>query len=189
MNLWFLLPVLAVLTLLVFLFLWSLRPARGASGSFKNAASLESPAQRHATHCPQIRQALSQADFEYVADKVGPQIAKEVRRERRRVVILYLGALSDDFYQLLRVGRTIAKLSPEVVAVREFERLQLAAQFTLRCRMIQLRLLFGMTTLAQVGGVSDLVSHLAVRIEAALKELGERAAKVSDMPQPSTGAA
>ena len=189
MNLWFLLPVLAIVALFLFLFVWSLRPVRKAPGGLNQAIRLEEPARRHAAHCPQIRQALSRSDYEYLAARRGSALAKQVRRERRRVVILYLAALRGDFYQLLRFGRLIAKLSPEVVAVREFERLQLAAQFMFRCHIMQLRLLLGMTTLAQVGGVSDLVSHLAVRIEAALKELGERAAQGPKVPQPSTGAA
>lgn len=189
MNLWFLLPVLAIVAFLVFLFVWSLLPSRKAPGGLQEAIRLEEPARRHAGHFPQIRQALSRSDLEYLAATSGPALAKQVRRERRRIVVLYLAALRRDFYQLLRFGRLIAKLSPEVVAVREFERLQLAAQFVLRSRMVQLRLLLGMTTFTQVSGVSDLVSHLAVRIEAALKELGERAAQAPKMPQPSTGAA
>ena len=47
--------------------------------------------------------------------------------------------------------------------------------------MLQLRLLLGMAALPQVAAVSDLVSSLGVRVEAALKELGERAAMAVEM--------
>jgi len=188
LNLLFLLPVVAIVGVLVWLFVWSLRPPRKSPGGLPEAKKLEERGQRHTTHCPQIRQALSRSDFEYLAGVGGRKLARQVSRERRRVVLAYLAALRGDFYRLLRLGRVIAKLSPEVVAIREFERLRLAAQFILRSRMIELRLLLGVTTPAQVGGISDLVSYLAVRIEAALKELGERAAQAAELPHPSTGA-
>jgi len=188
MSLLFLLPTLALIAVLLALFVWSLRGTRRPPTSAGVASLWEQLEVRHATRCAQIRQALSQSDFEYLAAKAGMQLAKKVRRERRRVVIAYLGALREDFYDLLRVGRTIAKLSPEVVALREFERFRLTAQFTFRCRMIQVQLVLGMTALVEIGRVSDIASQLAVRIEAALKELGERAAQASKMAQPSTGA-
>jgi hypothetical protein len=188
LNLLFLLPVLAVVAVLAWLFLWSLRPPRKSAGGLPEAKTLELRGQRHATHCAQIRQALSRSDFEYLAGVGGGKLARQVSRERRRVALAYLEALRGDFYGLLRLGRVIAKLSPEVVAIREFERLRLAAQFIVRSRMIELRLLVGMTTPAQIGGLSDLVSYLAVRMEAALKELGERAAKAAELAHPSTGA-
>ena len=83
--------------------------------------------------------------------------------------------LRGDFDRLLRLGRSIALLSPEVVAVQEFERFRLTVEFHWRCRAIALGLLLGTATLPQISAVSDQVSHLAVRLEAALKEMGERA--------------
>jgi hypothetical protein len=132
---------------------------------------------------------MSQSDLAFLTATLGRKRSKTVRRERCRVVFAYLTALRDDFDRLLRVGRVIARLSPEVIAVREFERLRLTAEFILRCRLVELRLLAGMTPTVQVRGVSEIVSHLAVRIEAAVRELAEHAAQPSKQPHPSTGAA
>jgi hypothetical protein len=181
LNIAFLLPVLAIVALLLFLFLWSLRPARKSPGTLADAASLEESGCRHALHCPQIRQALSPADFEYLAALGGKALAKQTRRERRRVVFAYLTALREDFNRLLTLGRTIAKLSPQVVALKEAERLRLSIEFLWRCRLIELRLLLGMAALPQVADVSDLVSSVTIRVEAALREMGERAAAAVQM--------
>jgi hypothetical protein len=176
MSLLFLLPLVALVVFLVFVFFWSLRRPHHSSFDQFQAADLEEIGQRHATHCSQIRQALDGRDFEYLASAGGARLARRVRRERRQLVRKYLIALRGDFDQLLRLASAIAALSPEVVAIEELERFRITLQFHLRCRVIALRLLFGATTVPQVSGVSDLVSHLAVRLDAALKELGERAA-------------
>jgi len=181
MSLLLLLPTLALVIFLGGVFLWSLRGARKAPLDRICAVDLEESGQRHATHCPQIRQALDARDFSYLASSGGRKLARRVRRERRRVVQDYLIALRGDFDHLLRLARAIALLSPKVVAVHELERFRLTVQFHWRCRIIGLRLLFGAATLPQVAGTSDLVSHLAVRLEAALKELGERAALAVEM--------
>jgi hypothetical protein len=176
MSIVFLLPLLALVVFLVFVFFWSQRSPRHSPLDRFQAADLEEIGQRHATHCSQIRQALDGRDFEYLASAGGARLARRVRRERRQLVKDYLIALRGDFNQLLKLASAIAALSPEVVAIEEFERFRLTLQFHLRCRAIYLRLLLGATTLPQVSGVSDLVGHLAVRLEVALKELGERAA-------------
>ena len=189
MTLLFLLPTLALVGALVWLFLWSLRGAHQTEAPFADVARLlEQTESRHAAHWSQIRQALSQSDFEYLSAAAGKKLSRTVRRERHRVVIAYLTALRGDFLRLLYVGQIIAKLSPQVVAVKELERWRLTAQFMFRIRLIHLRLLFGMTAIPELAGVSDLVSHLAVRIDAAMKELAERAAQASQLSHPSTGA-
>jgi hypothetical protein len=180
LNLLFLLPVFLLVSALVLLFWWSTRSRRKAPGQSKGAG-LEDAEKNHAIHCAQIRQALSRADLEYLAAAGGTLLAKRVRIERRRIAAAYVTALGSDFYQLVRLGKVIAKLSPEVVALKEFDRLALTAQFLWRSRILQLRLFLGMTALPQVVAVSDLVSSLGVRIEGALKELGERAALAVEM--------
>lgn len=180
MRLSFLLPAFLLVAALFLLFWWSTRSRKRAPGQFK-ASGIEDAGRTHVTHCAQIRQALSRADFEYLSAAGGIDLARRVRKERRRAAIAYVAALRGDFHQFVRLGRIIAKLSPEVVALKEFERLALTSQFLWRSRVLQLRLLLGMTALPQVVGVSDLVGMLGVRIEAALKELGERAALAIEM--------
>jgi hypothetical protein len=182
MNLLLLLPVVALVVGLMVVFAWSLRsPVRKGSLDKFRVADFEESGQRHATHCMQIRQALDARDLAYLAGTAGTGLARRVRRERRHVVKDYLLALRGDFDHFIRLGRVIALLSPEIVAVHEFERFRLTVQFHLRCRVIALRLLLGLATLPQIGAVSDQVSHLAVRLEAALKEMGERAALAVEM--------
>jgi hypothetical protein len=176
MSILFLLPLLALVIFLVFVFFWSLRGTATKTLDQFQAVDFECAGRRHATHGSQIRQALDDRDLQYLASAGGAHLARRVRRDRRQVVNDYLIALRGDFDQLLRLARAIAALSPEVVAVEELERLRLTVQFHLRCRIIYFRLLLGAATLPQISGVSDLVSHLAVRLETALQELGERAA-------------
>jgi hypothetical protein len=176
MNLLFLLPLVVLVVFLIVVFFWSVRGTpKGPLERFQ-AADFECAGRRHATHGPQIRQALDERDLQFLAAAGGAHLARRVRRDRREVVKNYLIALRGDFDQLLRLARAIAALSPEVVAVQELERLRLTVQFHLRCRIIYFRLLLGAATLPQISGVSDLVSHLAARLETALQELGERAA-------------
>ena len=184
MNLLLLLPILIFVLFLACAFLWSLRGTGKTPLHQLQLEDLEETGRRHVTHCPQIHQALDAGDFAYLAAAGGPALARRVRRERRQVVKDYLVSLRGDFDNLLRLGRAIAVLSPEVVAVHEFDRLRLTIQFQWRCRAISLRLLLGATTLPQIRAVSDQVSHLAVRLEAALKELGERAALAVEMASP-----
>jgi len=108
-------------------------------------------------------------------------VVQRVRRERRGVALAYLAALREDFQSLLRMARVIAVLSPELDAVHEFERLRLTAKFAWQYEMIRWRLLAGLAPVPQLNGLSDLVSGLSVRMEAAMKELGERAAVAAEL--------
>jgi hypothetical protein len=65
--------------------------------------------------------------------------------------------------------------------VHEFERLRLTATFAWQCEVIRLRLLAGIAPAPQLEVLSDLVSGLSVRMEAAMKELGERAAVAAEL--------
>ena len=176
MSLLFLLPILALVAFLVAIFLWSSGGNRKSALAPLQAVDSDKAGQRHVLHCPQIRQALDGRDLEYLSSTAGAGLARQIRRERHQVVRSYLLALGGDFDQLLRLARAIAVLSPEVNAVREFERLRLILEFHWRIRVIRLRLLLGAAALPQVSGLTDLVSSLAVRLETAMAELGERAA-------------
>lgn len=104
-----------------------------------------------------------------------------MRRERRNVALTYLTALRGDFDSLLQMARAIAALSPEVAAVQEFERLRLTANFLWRYRVIRTSVWAGYAPLPQMDGLSNLISGLSVRLDGAMKELGERSALVAEM--------
>jgi hypothetical protein len=124
---------------------------------------------------PQIRQALAKTDYDFLSEKASREVQRRVRRERRSVALAYLAAVRGDFQSLLQMAKVIAVLSPEVGAVHEVERLRLTAKFAWQYEAIRWKLMAGLTPVPQLDGLSDLVSGLSVRIETAMKELGERA--------------
>jgi hypothetical protein len=142
---------------------------------------LEELGQRHVTYLPQIRQAFATTDYEFLSEKASREVQRRVRRERRSVALAYLAALRGNFQSLLRMARVIAALSPEVVAVQEFERLRLTGMFAWRYQMIRWRLWTGLAPMTQLDGLSNLVSGLSVRLEMAVQELGERAAAAAEL--------
>ncbi len=160
---------------------WTLWKPRERKNLQTDPRWLEERGQRHTTHLPQIRQALAPADYNYLSKRAPRGVQRRVRRERVGIALAYLAALRGDFESLVRMARVIALLSPEVVATREFERLRLIAKFVWRYQMIRWKLLAGFAPMAQLDGLSDLVSGLSVRMEAALNELGERAAAAAEL--------
>jgi len=160
---------------------WALREPRERRKRQADPCSLEERSQRQVDYLPQIRQALTAEDYEFLSKKASRELQRRVRRERRSVALAYLAALRGDFQSLLRMARVIAVLSPEVVAVQEFERLRLTANFSWRYQLIRWKLMAGLAPMTQLDGLSDLVSGLSVRMEEALKELGERAAVAAEL--------
>ena len=170
--------LVAILLLALGWAVWEPRERRKLAA---DACSLEERGQRHATYLPQIRQALAPADYDFLSKRAPRELQRRVRRERLGVTLAYLAALRADFQSLLRMARMIAVLSPKVAAVHEFERLRLTAKFAWQYEMIRWKLSAGFATVPQLDGLSDLVSGLSVRMEAAMKELGERAAAAAEL--------
>ena len=135
----------------------------------------------HATYVHPIRQALSEIDSDFLAVQSLPSIANRVRSERRRVVLSYLDSIQEDFEKLLSVARVIALLSPKVEASHEWQRLRLSTEFRWRLFWMRMRLRAGNPTTQQLSSIADMVSGLAVRLDAAILQLGERAALVSEI--------
>ena len=160
---------------------WALWEPRERRKLETDPRSLEERDQRHVTYFPQIRQALAPADYDYLSKRTSSGVQRRVRRERRIVALAYLDALRGDFQCLLRMARVIAALSPEVAAVHEFERVRLTARFGWRYQVIRWKLLAGFAPVPQLDGLSELVSGLSVRMETAMKELGERAAAAAEL--------
>jgi hypothetical protein len=178
---WLFYSFFGLIGLLLILFAWSVRaPARPASSSGHGDGADEC-GRRHMTYLPQIQQAFAETDFDFLLKNASREVLRRIRLERRYVALAYLAALRDDFDSILRMARAIAVLSPELAAVHEFERIRLTALFAWQYQMIRWSLLAGMAPVQQLHGLSDLVSGLSVRIEAALKELGERAAVAAEL--------
>ena len=159
---------------------WALRKPRNARNLPTDPDALEE-GQRHVDYLPQIRQALAAADYDFLSRRASRGALQRVRRDRRGIALAYLAALRGDFQSLLRMASVIAVLSPEVAAAHEFERLRLTTKFAWQYQMIRWKLKAGFAPLPQLDGLSALVSGLGVRMEAALKELGERAALAAEL--------
>jgi hypothetical protein len=167
--------------LLLILFAWSVRITGRPLPPAADGGADNEYGRRHMTYLPQVRQAFVDADFDFLSKNASREVLRRVRRERRGVALAYLAALRKDFQNLLQMARAIAMLSPELTAIQEFERIRLTAKFAWQYQMIRWKLLAGIAPMPQLRGLSDLVSGLSVGIEAALKELGERAAAAAEL--------
>jgi hypothetical protein len=171
----------AVIMLLVLLF-WALcNPRRDNRRGAPGLESIEERARQHATYFGVIRQAMSQEDFEFLAARSPGRLVRRTHKERQRIARLYLANLRADFQRLLRLAGVIAVLSPEIASSHEFERFRLTVRFFWRYQTVLLALCAGLLLLPQLGGLSQMVSELAFRMESAMKELGERAAVATEL--------
>jgi hypothetical protein len=176
-----------IVTVLVLLSVWSLRgPGKGVLPKLDSALLLGT-CRSHVAYLPQIRQALASADFVYLSSRGWGDLARRLRRERRRIALAYLPAVRQDFTRMLRMARVIAGLSPEIRTLQEWERLRLTARFYWRYQLIRLGLLLGFTLAGQLQDLSLIVSALSVRMESAMKELGERAAAAAQLASSLDG--
>lgn len=171
---------LGAVALVVLLLVWALRGPRQAGKAAFDLSCLEESGWRHATLYSPIRQALAGADLAFLTSH-GRGLAKRVRAERRQIALSYLRFLRSDFEKLVEVARVIARLSPEVAGAQELERAWLRAGFLWRYRMIWLSLQAGFTPLPQLNDLSNLLSGYSVRLEEAIRQLGERAALMAEM--------
>ena len=172
----------SIVGILLVLFVWSLRgPKRQASLAPPPSALAQELHGSHVSHLPQIQRALTPADFEFASKKIPREALRRLRRERRQVALAYLSALRAELDKLLHTARVIASLSPEVTAAQELERILLTVNFLWRYRVIRMSVWAGFTPLPQLSDLSNLLSAYSVRLEEAMKEMGERAALVAEM--------
>jgi len=171
----------AIVALLLLLLAWALRGSGKSAGSEKIPSAFEDSGRSHVDYLRQIRQALSHEDQEYLARVAANRLKKRVRRERRHIALAYLSALRQDFDKLLRTARIVAVLSPQVDVAQELERLRLTVNFHWRYRVVWASLWAGYLPIPQLDDLSNLLSGFSAQLEAAIKELGERAAAVGEM--------
>lgn len=173
---------LAIVGILLVLFVWSLRnPNRHRPPADPLSPIPQDLHASHVSHLPQIRRALAPTDFAFASNKIPRDALRQMRRERRQVALAYLSALRGELDKLLHTARIIAALSPEVAADQELERVLLMLNFLWRYRMIRISVWAGFAPLPQLSDLSNLLSAYSVRLEEAMKEMGERAALVAEM--------
>jgi hypothetical protein len=155
--------------------LWLLIPryksSRTAATSYPLNGSDAFPTAKHYRYFPQIRQALSAADSQYLIGTAPPHVAKQALRERRAVARQFLQGLHEDFSNLARLGRIVAALSPEVSREQETERLILSLKFQMLYALVWLRLSTGNLPLQQLEHLTGLVGRLATRMDEAMAEI------------------
>lgn len=166
---------------------WALRGPRATAVPKMDPGVLEETDRSHITCFPQVQRALAKEDYIFLASKGSTQLARRVRKERREIALAYLAFLREDFQKLLQLARIIAVLSPEVEAGEEFERLRQSMKFSMHYQLIRMKLLLGFNPLLEMGSLSQAVSGLTIRLEAAMKELGERAALASELASSVKG--
>ena len=130
--------------------------------------TMESFLPRHYRYFPQVRQALSASDGDYL-DRVAPRdVAQTAHRERRAVARKFLAGLREDFSNLERLARMVAALSPVVSSEQETERFILGMKFRLLYAWVWLRLSTGRAPLEQLEQLTGLVGRLTTRMEQAM---------------------
>jgi len=155
--------------------LWLLIPRHKstttAAASFHPEAINALPTAKHYAYFPQIRQALSVADSNYLKETAPSLVAKQALRERRAVARRFLKGLHEDFSNLAKLGRIIAALSPEVSREQETKRLFLTVKFQILYSLVWLRLSAGNLPLQQLEHLTGLVGRLATRMDEAMAEI------------------
>jgi hypothetical protein len=153
--------------------LWLLRPRRqsGVAGPPTINRPLDSDFPKHYRYFPQIRQALSAGDDQYLREVAPPEIAQQVFRERRAVARNFLRGLHEDFSNLERLGRIVASLSPVVSRQQESERILLGLQFRLLYGLVWLHLSTGRVPLGQIEHLTELIGRFALRMEQSMAQI------------------
>jgi hypothetical protein len=173
----------AVAPILLLLGWWLLAPTK-SRGKTTGINAADGPSRGHTTYFPQIRQALAEEDLLFVDSKDLPGLSRRVRKERRRVILVYVSNLQVDFARLWRLARVLAAMSPHVAASLEVARVRLSLAFYGRYLWIRVRLRVGLEPLPSLSALSELVGNLAVRLETVMNELGERAALGAELASP-----
>lgn len=172
---------------LLILLTWNLRTPRKIARPGADPLQGEEFARRHVIYFPQVRQALAEEDFAFLASRGSRVLSRRIRKERQRIALAYLSFVRNDFLKLWRLARVITSLSPKVGTAQEIERLRLGLIFYLRYEMIRFKFLFGFAPLPELGSLSDVVSGLSIRLEAAMTDLGERAALAAKLASSLDG--
>ncbi|MGC2528929.1 MAG: hypothetical protein WA639_14355 [Candidatus Acidiferrum sp.] len=114
-------------------------------------------------------------------------MARRVRGDRRRIALTYLSCLRGDFLRLWRLARVVASMSPQVGLGQEFARFRMGLVFSVRYEMVRVKFLLGFSALPELGSLSEVVSRLSIRVEATMKDLGERAALAAKLTSSFDG--
>jgi hypothetical protein len=85
------------------------------------------------------------------------------------------------------LARVIASMSQQLGMTQELQRLQLGLMFSWRYEMIRIQFLLGFAPLPEMSALSEVISSLSVRLETAMKDIGERAALAAKLASSLDG--
>jgi hypothetical protein len=168
---------IALSGVLLWLLLARHKPAKRAGSSVDLNGNDTLPTLRHYLYFPQIRQALSAADSQYLLQSAPPRVAQRALRERRAIAREFLKGLQEDFSALTRLGRIIAALSPVISRKQETERMILNLKFQMLYALVWARLSTGNLPLQQLENLTGLVGRLAMRMDQAMSEINALSAE------------
>lgn len=166
---------------LLLLLLFALRDFRGERKLAGDAKTIEDLGCHHVAYFPQMRQAMALEDQAFLEARGSRRLVRRVRQERRRIALSYLACLHADFLKLWQMARVVAALSPQVAAAKELARFRLSLGFGVRYELLRFRFLFGFSPFIDLTSVTEIIGKLAVRLETAMNELGDRAALAGEM--------
>lgn len=146
--------------------LWLLLgPQRRKLDPAAQALEIKSLLPRHFQHFPQIGHTLKPDDQEFMRRRAPRELSTEWRKQRTRILRLYIRALAQDFRGLEQLARLVAALSPEVTRRQEWEWLLLGLQFRLLYRMTLLRVSLHRLPPDEMGRLAEMVTSLAMKLE------------------------
>jgi hypothetical protein len=166
----FLLAAAATVSLLI----WALRPTetiRRPADEILQALSLS----QHRSQLPQILRALQTEDLEFLRRAGTPELAAQVRRERREAALEYLDCLAAEYELVVEAMRILAAMSGELMVLEEWQRFKALAGFAISCKLLRWKLLAGFTPRESIRLLSDVVSSAALKVERATAKISENA--------------
>jgi hypothetical protein len=176
-----LLLFIAFAVILVVLLAWAVRPPKRLELSIDQVFEALSE-RRHYARLPQILQSLGPHDAGFLRGTGHRQLAAQLSRDRKRIALQYLNYLEQEYQLLLEVSRILAKISPGVSTLDEFQRFRLNVRFVLSCRYLRWRLRMGLQPWAAFGILSDMEGDMTLQLEMATAQIGERAAIAAEFP-------
>ncbi len=165
--------VLIVVVLAVLLLYLYGRARQGSAQAASGSRSDEFLPAGHFRYYPQIRQALSETDWEYLAKRAPAASRRRWKEERRRVVRGFLAGLKEDYVRLEKLGRTVASLSPALNQELERERFWLGVRFRVCIAVLRAAPLGSRWTLRLLDRTAATVGSMAEKTTAAMYALSE----------------
>ena|SRR5208337_1990688 len=161
--------------LLIGALIWAVQPPKRKLVSIDDVLRALTE-EHHYSRLPQILQALQPEDTAFLRARGFAALRRRIRSERGGIALLYLDCLQEEYEKLLEASRVVAAMAPEMIALDEAERFKLNLRFALGCRYLRWRLLLGLEPWRGFGLLSEMTSGMALRLEMATSQIGERSA-------------